>query len=150
MAKKPAPSDTSPSSSEGISSFSRDAGPSAGPSSKAIATDTLDGDVVRGDGTQDIQRSYDTTADSPHPEAQVQPPSDSAPVPPAPTPAPQATSVMSDITTPEAAVSALKNKVSVLHTTANNVSNFASLAFNEVEQLIADIRILTVYIRSHV
>lgn len=52
------------------------------------------------------------------------------------------------VATPEHALSVLKEKISLLHQFANNAGHFATLAFNEVEQLVVDIQRLTTYIRS--
>jgi hypothetical protein len=57
---------------------------------------------------------------------------------------------LGSVTTPEAAMSALKAKTGILHTVINNVGHFGSLAFSDVEQLVADIAWLANYIRSKV
>ena len=57
---------------------------------------------------------------------------------------------LSTITSPEAAGVALKAKLSTLHALVNNVGHVGALAFDEIEQLLADIRWLAAYIRSKV
>lgn len=54
------------------------------------------------------------------------------------------------IDSPETAVATLKEKVSLLHTYAHNVTHAGTLAFNEAEQLVADVRWLLSYLRAKV
>jgi len=58
--------------------------------------------------------------------------------------------VVGDVSSPEQASVVLKEKVHILHTALNNVGHFSTMAFNDVEQLMADIRWLVSYIRSKV
>ena len=54
------------------------------------------------------------------------------------------------VQSPEHAVTVLKEKVHILHSIANNVANYKTLAFNDIEQVMADIKYLATYIRSKV
>ena len=57
---------------------------------------------------------------------------------------------VTSIVEPEHAVAVLKATVAGLHGLVNNVGHYSSLAFNDVEQAVADIRYLTAFIRSKV
>jgi hypothetical protein len=57
---------------------------------------------------------------------------------------------ITSITQPEIAVTALKQRVSLLHKVVNDVGNFSSLAFNDVESLVSEISYLSNFIRSKV
>ena len=126
MAKKPQAEDLSSSSA---STSPSSAPPSGGPSThsnEAVATDSIDGEVRQGS----LPPLPLTNAPSGAEEIKSTP--------------------LSGIASPEHAVNVLKEKVHALHTVVNNVANFKTLAFNEAEQLMADIKYLTSYIRSKV
>lgn len=75
-----------------------------------------------------------------------------------PTPAVQAapgalnppTAKVSQVTSPENAATLIKAKGSELHTLLHNIAHYSTLPFEEVEQVIADIKHLMAFIRSKV
>lgn len=59
-------------------------------------------------------------------------------------------SVMRGVTSPETAMVALKTRVSLLHALANNAGHYSTLALDDVETALSDLRWLASYIRSKV
>lgn len=57
---------------------------------------------------------------------------------------------VAQINTPEAARTALQNKVSLLHKLVSDVGHISTLAVDEVEALVADIKYLVSYVRTKV
>ena len=134
MAKKPQAEDLSSSSA---STSPSSAPPSGGPSThsnEAVATDSIDGEVKHAPAP--------APAPAPVPSLSYEAPSGAEEI--------KSDTPLSGIASPEHAVNVLKEKVHALHTVVNNVANFKTLAFNEAEQLMADIKYLTSYIRSKV
>lgn len=55
---------------------------------------------------------------------------------------------VAEVTTPERAMSVLKEKVGLIHTVVNNASHLGTVAWNDLESLMADVKYLITFGRS--
>ena len=127
----------------------------------ATATDQADAEVTKGSPEPQPEPQM-TNGDplpirEPDPTLDEQEPTGAAPEgQDAPNPTPMSArgfhlgTPISQITSVEHAAATLKEKVSLLHTITHNMGHYATLAFSEVEQLMADIAWLVNFVRSKV